>query len=141
MSVEGLKTAVSAMSNGRLEDNENETNRGVGNVYDPPSDRKPRTLDARWGDAPPQGRNGYPDVYGKAALEAARDGRTDMIERLFDSPKTMAEVEQALMAQNFEHAREGVPHSPMLQRNRLPAKEASADESLTDSVMRVCGRR
>lgn len=142
MSVEEMKEALAAMSNGRLDDNENETNRGVGNVYDPPADRKPRTLDSRWGDHPPEGHNGYPDVYGKAALEAAKDGRTDMIERLFDSPRTMAQVEQSLMAEHFVNAKDGTPHSPMLQRNHLPLKEASVnDETLTDQVMRVAGRR
>jgi hypothetical protein len=141
MSVEDMKEALAAMSNGRLDDNEETTQKGVGNVYDPPADRRPGTLDAKWGDKPPEGHNGYPDVYGKAALEAAKDGRGDMLERLFDSPRTMAEVEQSLMAQHFDHAREGTPHSPMLQRNRLPLKEASADQTLTDQVMRVVGHR
>jgi hypothetical protein len=141
MSVEELKVALAAMDNGRIENNEDHTNRGVANVYDPPAGRKPGTLDARWGDHPPEGHNGYPDVYGKAALEAAKDGRTDMIERLFDSPKTMAQVEQSLMAEHFVNAKDGTPHSPMLQRNHLPLKEASADQTLTDQVMRVVGHR
>lgn len=142
MSVEELKTALAAMDNGRIENNEDQTNRGVNNVYEPPADRKPGTLDAKWGDKPPEGHNGYPDVYGKAALEAAKDGRGDMIERLFDSPRTMAQVEQSLMSEHFVNAKDGTPHSPMLQRNRLPLKEASVnDETLTDQVMRVAGRR
>jgi hypothetical protein len=144
MSVEDLKTTLASMSNGRIEDNEETPQKGVNNVYEKPDGRRPGTLDARWGDPPAEGHNGYPDVYGKAALEAAKDGRGDMIERLFDSPRTMAQVEQSLMAQNFVHARDGMPHSPMLQRNHLPLKEASVNESdltLTDKVMRLAGRR
>lgn len=144
MSVEDMKVALAAMENGRIENNEDQTQKGIANVYPPPEGRKPGTLDARWGDKPAEGHNGYPDVYGKAALEAAKDGRGDVIDRLFDSPRTMAQVEQQLMGQHFEHAREGTPHSPMLQRNHLPLKEASVNESdltLTDKVMRAAGRR
>lgn len=66
----------------------------------------------------------------------AKDGRNEMIERLFDSPKSSAGVEQKLMDENFVGATEGHPHSPMLQRNRV---KTAADETLTDKVRKIVG--
>jgi hypothetical protein len=138
MSVDQLKQA---MENGKVQDNEVTTQKGVADVRTAPNDRAPGTLDARWGDKPAEGHNGYPDVYGQAAVQEAKDGRSSLIERIFDSPKTTAPAEQALMRQNFVHAGDGEPHSPMLQRGHL-AKTAEADRpSLTDRVMRLFGRR
>lgn len=130
--------------NGRLENNEMATQKGVANVYDPPDGRTPGTLDARWGDVPPEGANGYPDIYSKGVMRAAKDTRADMIERIFDSPRTSASPEQAMMSELFVNARDGHPHNPLLQRGRLPVEEHSekdASETLTDSVMRVVGHR
>jgi hypothetical protein len=141
MSVDALKQAMSKGADAP-KTNEDETQKGVADVRTPPGDRSPGTLDARWGDKPAEGHNGYPDVYGQAALQEARDGRGSLLERIFDSPKTTAPAEQALMRQNFVNAGEGTPHSPLLQRGHLPAKTAAADRpSLTDRVMRLFGRR
>jgi hypothetical protein len=126
------------------ETNLDDTNVSVNNVYEQPEGRKPGTLNARWGDAPPEGANGYPDIYSKGVMRAAKDTRADMIERLFDSPGTSASPAQALMSELFENARDGHPHSPLLQRGRLPVAEHSekdASETLTDAVMRVVGHR
>jgi hypothetical protein len=121
--------------------NELDPNQGVNDVRKNPPDRSPKTLDARWGDHPPEGHNGYPDVYGTAAVREAHDGRAALIERLFDSPKTTAPIEQALMTQLLSHAHEGHPHSPLLQRGRLQEEKTAADETLTDQVNRVVGFR
>jgi hypothetical protein len=140
MSVEDLKAALLSKHADAPKNNEDETNRGVANVYDPPEDRRPGTIDAKWGDHPAKGHwPGYPDVYGKAALEAARDGRQAMIGRLFDSPATSGPVEQALMAASFAHASEGMPHSPLLQRGKLEKLANDGSETLTDLVRRVVG--
>jgi hypothetical protein len=145
MSVENLKTALASMGNGRLEDNEDATVKGVGNVYEKPDNRKPRSLDAKWGDAPAVDQDGHSAVFGTAALEASDEGRNKMVERLFSSPATMASVEQSLMRQNFENFNEAIHHSPLMQRGHaLPQKEASVnleDLTLTDQVLRVAGRR
>ncbi len=141
MSVEALKQAMSKGADAP-KTNEDETQKGVADVRKSPADRSPGTLNAQWGDKPAEGHNGYPDVYGQAALQEARDGRAGLIERIFDSPKTTAPAEQALMRQNFANASEGTPHNPLLQRGHLPAKTASADRpSLTDKVLRVIGFR
>ena len=123
--------------------NEDDTQLGVNNVYEPPPGRHPGTLSAKWGDQPPAGASGDPDIYGKAVLRGAQDTRSDMIERLFDSPGTSASAEQAAMAALFENAKDGRPHSPMLQRGRLPTEEHTEKnaETLTDSVLRVIGHR
>jgi hypothetical protein len=140
MSVEELKAAMKKQAD-KPENNEGGTNKGVADVYAAPAGRAPGTLDAPWGERPAEGRNGYPDVYSTGVMREARDGRGDMLERLFDSPKADAASEQRLMGGLLEHAREGAPHSPMLQRGRLHDKTASIDEpTLTDQVMRACGR-
>lgn len=138
MSVEDMKVALAAMSNGQTETNEDSPMKAKVEVYKDPEGRAPGTLDARWGAKPPS-----PVTYGSSTEAAAREGRTEMIERLFDTPKTYAQPEQALMSRLLEHASQGAPHSPMLQRGHK-IKEASVnvrDETLTDQVMRVAGRR
>lgn len=120
------------------------TNVSVNNVYEQPPGRHPGTLRAKWGDTPPEGANGYPDIYSTGVMRAAQDTRADMIERIFDSPATSAPAEQAMMSELFVNARDGHPHSPLLQRGRLPIKEHSevdGGRTLTDEVMRVIGRR
>lgn len=137
MSVDTLKQALmakSAADNGKLPNNEDETNKGTNGVRKDPEGRAPGTLDAPWGAKPPP-----PETYGTATRREAQDGRGDLLDRILDSGKTTAPAEQSLMRQYFEHAAEGNPHSPVLQRGH---KTASADsETLTDSVMRVVGHR
>jgi hypothetical protein len=141
MSVAQLKAAMSAKVADAPKTNEDETNKGIGNVRTQPADRKPGTLDAKWGDHPPEGNDGFPDVYGEAAVREARDTRGGLIERIFDSQRTSAPAEQALMGKLLMHAREGHPHSPLLQRGRPPEEKTANDETLTDRVNRVVGFR
>ncbi len=145
MTVEDLKLALLAKQADAPKNNEDETNRGVANVYDPPENRKPRTLDSRWGDHPAVDQDGHAAVFGTAALAAVEDGRGKMVERLFSSPATMAPVEQALMRANFAGFNEAIHHSPLMQRGHTPLQKekraSTADETLTDQVLRVAGRR
>jgi hypothetical protein len=137
MSAKGLLGKVADAA----ETNEDSTQLSVNNLWPSHAGRRPGTLDAKWGDPSPSGVNDYPDVYSSAVMREAKDGRANLLERLFDSPRTSSPAEQALMSEHFENAREGAPHSPMLQRGRLPLKVAHADETLTDQVMRVIGFR
>lgn len=126
------------------ETNLDDTQKGVSNVYEAPSGRKPSTLDAPWGEQPPAGPSGDPDIYGTAVMRSAQDTRANMIERIFDSPTTSAPAEQALMNSLFENARDGRPHSPLLQRGKSITKDHGEDkeaETLTDQVNRVVGFR
>jgi hypothetical protein len=132
----GVAKQAAETGGARIENNEEQTNKGVGDVHTAPKDRKPGTLDARWGDHPPVSKNGDQAVFGTAAEREAKDGRNEMIERLFDSPKSSASAEQALMSQNFTGAADGHPHSPLLQRGRV---KTAADETLTDKVRKVIG--
>ena len=148
MSVEDLKTAlIKRAANGAVENNEGDTNKGVADVYPTPPGRSPGTLDARWGDKPAEGHDGYTDVYSTSVRREAEDGRGALLDRLFDSPKSTAPAEQALMHQHFENAGAGDPHSPMLQHGHSPLRGKTAhavyfdDETLTDQVLRVAGRR
>jgi len=128
----GLKTA----SNGRIENNEDQTNKGLANVYDPPPGRKPGTLDAKWGDTPPKSKTDDQAVFGKGVEDEAKNVRNEMIERLFDSPSSSAAAEQKLMGENFTGSAEGHPHSPLLQRERA---KTAADETLTDKILKTIG--
>lgn len=123
-----------AADNGKIPNNEDETNKGVNDVRKDPAERTSGTLDASWGDKPPP-----PETYGTATRREAQDGRGALLDRILDAGKASAPAEQALMRQHFEHAAEGQPHSPILQRGH---KTASADEpTLTDQVMAVVGHR
>jgi len=139
MSVDALKQAMLGKVADAPKNNEDDTNKGISDVRKPPEDRKPGTLDAKWGDRPAEDQTHDPAVHSSAVRREAADTRGQMLERLFDAPKADAKTEQALMGQNFANARQGSPHSPMLQRGRV--KMAEADETLTDSVMRVIGHR
>lgn len=137
MSVAHLKQAMMDNKTAeQAETNEGQMTRGVNNVYKQPVGRSPGTLDAQWGDKP-----GPAIVHGKAVIEAAEDGRGEMIDRLLDSPKTTAPVEQALIRDLFtaETVNEAhPPHSPMLRRGKVKVAE---DESLAEQVQRVTGLR
>lgn len=130
----GLAKQAAETGGARIEDNENQTNKGLGDVHTAPKDRKPGTLDARWGDHPPISKTDDQAVFGTAVEREAKDGRNEMIERLFDSPKSSAPAEQAEMASLFANAADAHPHSPLLQRGRV---KTAADETLTDKVRRV----
>lgn len=137
MSVDALKQAMQTKAADAPKNNEDETLKGVGNVYEKPADRKPGTLDALWGDHPTP----EPDVYSTAVVREARNDRGGLIDRIFDSQRTSAPAEQALMASLLTHAREGHPHSPILQRGRPPEEKTASDHTLTDQVMDVIGFR
>lgn len=130
MSVAELKQAMlDKVAAGRTATNEDEPTKGKANVYLPPEGCEPNIAGGNVG-------------YSAATLAAARETREEMMERLFDAPKTTAASEQALIHGLFseEAIRERqVPHS-ILQR-REKTKTASADETLTDKVLRVTGRR
>lgn len=133
MSVEDLKAALSKSAEAPA-DNEDGINRGVNSVWPVPDDRKPGTIDAKWGDRPPANMVNN----GTSVVEAAKDGREDMIERLFDSPKTTAPAEQAAMSALFGGMASAESHSPLLTRGK---EKKASDETLTDKVVRIAGRR
>ena len=132
MSVEQLQQALLAKRAEAAETNETKTNKGTNAVYPTPPGRYPGTLDAKWGDRPPP-----PVSNGTAVVEEAKNVRNDMVDRLFDSPATSAPAQQAEMAQLFVNAREGNPHSPLLQRGRM-VKQGEA--TLMDRVARIVGK-
>ena len=132
MSVETLKQAMLNKAADQMHNNEDEAMQRPVQVHHDPAGRKPGTLDALWGDEPPD-----PEQHSDAVRREAKDDRNEQLERLFTSPASSARSEQAEMNQLLEHAGEGHPHSPLLQRG----KQASADDTLTDQVVRVVGRR
>jgi hypothetical protein len=133
MSVKYLKQALrEKLAAGSTETNEDEMTRGKANVYPDPPGSKQNTAGGNVG-------------YSEAAVEAAKQTREEMVERLFDSPKTTAASEQALVNSLFseEAIRErSLPHSIMQRRGRdtSTVKQAEA-ETLTDKVRRVTGLR
>ncbi len=140
MSVKDLKRTMMGKVADAPKTNEDDTNKSVGNVYEPPPGRAPETIDAQWGDKPKEGPDGYPVNYGTGTRREARNGRNEMLERLFDQLGPSATAQQAEMKQLFENAGEGHPHSPVLQRGHTDKLAQAEDESLLDKVVRVCGR-
>lgn len=142
MSIDLLKQALAAMDHGRLESNETTPQKGIADVYPNPADRGAGTLDAPWGEKPAVDKDGASVAYGKAVTEASLEGRQRMAERLFDSLPVAAAADKKLIGEMFTHANERVPHSILLQHGR--EKTASVNEkdlSLTDKVVKICGRR
>lgn len=116
-----------------LPDNEQATTVGVGDVYANPPDRKPRTLDARWGDAPPA-----PIVYSNAVDREAQNDRTEMLGRLFDTLDNARATERKLVDGQFA-TRSFESHSPLLQQKT--AVDLRSNDTLMDRVVRVTGLR
>lgn len=116
---------------GSLGSNENETVRGKAQVYNDPE-----------GYHPPSPKGG--DVgYSTAAVEAAKETREEMAERLFGKALGSAAVDQQLVDGLFsDEAKKDrqQPHSLMQRRGRT--KTASVEhETLSDKVRRVTGLR
>lgn len=142
MSIDILKQALATLNYGRIEDNEATPQKGVANVYPNPADRGAGTLDAPWGEKPAVDKDGASVAYGKAVMDASEEGRQKMIERLFDSVGPAAKADQALISGMFTRANERVPHSILLQHGREKTASVNVkDETLTDTVMKICGRR
>jgi hypothetical protein len=142
MDLEEMKTALGTkLAELTTPTNEDQTVKGIIDVRKDPADRAPGTLDAKWGDEPPKGQNGYPDVYSTAVMHESHDGRASLIDRLFDSPRSTAPAEQAEMRQLFANADKGEPHSPMLQHGKHKHAHMHLDETLADQVVRVVGIR
>ena len=135
MSVQDLREALAKMAAGELEVNTEEPQeKGVNNVYPNPEGREDG-LNAHWGDKPAPHM-----TFGTAVTEAAHETRDGMLKRLFDAPYQGAQADRDLITGMFnaETVRDAVPpHSVLLRKTA----SAGVDESLTEQVLRVAGRR
>lgn len=77
-----------------------------------------------------------------AAKEQHLEGRTDSLNELFDAMGPSASADQQEMRKLFnpETFNGAVSHSPMLLRGRTKLASPE-DETLTDQVRRIVGRR
>lgn len=137
MSVAALKQVmIESKLAERLADDEDRVVPGKTEVYPKPPGRKDG-LDAKWGDKPAP-----PMTFGSAAVEAAEEGRENMVERLFAHGAASSTAEKALLREAFnpETVNQGhTPHSALLRRGHT--KLASGDETLMETVKRVTGLR
>jgi hypothetical protein len=113
-----------------LETNNDQSTVGVNNVYPKGDEREPGQLGAKWGDKPAD-----QTAFSDAAKREAANDRPKMIERLFDSLKTTASADKALVAENFDHT-DYESHNLTLQKSA----ELHGGETLTELVRRTCGR-
>lgn len=124
-----------------IENNENESVRAQNNVRKDPPGRAPGTLDAKWGDEPAKDRDGDQVAYSSAVKREAHDGREGVVDRLFDSVASSAKADQDAIGDYFNAktvSEARTPHSLLLRHGK---DKTAAAESLTDQVVRICGRR
>lgn len=131
MSVQDMQRAFGDKQAETLPNNEDATTVGAMNVYPNPSDRKPGTLDARWGDKPTA-----PVENSEAVEREARNDRVELLGRLFDTLEPARENEKKLMSAQFS-TQNYEAHSPLLQPK--VASVLRPDATLADQVSRVVG--
>lgn len=130
--------------NGELPDNQDMDDTGLMNVYPAPEGRSPGTIDAKWGDKPAPRPLGYVGNYGKGAFDTAKDVRHGVLSRVFSGMEQAKDNTRKTMSELLEHAASGEHEShsaAMTQEKTSAARHLPEDESLTDRVMAVCGRR
>lgn len=108
--------------------------------YKEPEDRSSGDMDAPWGEAPKVHPNKHHHVVhlSDSALDAVRQSREDLLDKLFDGRDSTDKTEQALMSQHFKHVSSGefTTSSPQLSEK---AKH-SMPETLMEKIRRVTGR-
>jgi hypothetical protein len=130
--------------NGEMPDNQGMATEGLMNVYPPPPGRSPGTIDGHWGDAPPPRPLGHDGNYGKGAFDAAMDARHGVLKRIFDGIPEAKENARKTIRELFEHGgdHEHESHTAVMAEEKTSsARHLPEDESLTDRVLAVCGRR
>jgi hypothetical protein len=128
---------------GKTPDNEDATDKGVMDVYEQPEGRSPGTIDAHWGDKPAPRPLGWEGNYGKSTMDAAHDVRHGVLSRILSGMPQAKEQARAEMKALLDHAAEGEheSHSAALTQEKTSSVHAPIEESLTDRVLSVCGRR
>jgi len=138
MSVEDLKFALQRMKFAEsMKDNENDTLVGTMNVYPNPEGRDAGTIDAPWGEDP-----GNPRPHGTGVETESKEDREKLIDRVFNGTAQYSAADKALIAQHFNHGKDGQheSHSPLLTR-KTAAKHVPSAPTLTEQVRTVMGRR
>lgn len=118
---------------GEMATNEDETNKGVLEVYKTPAGRSPGTVDAKWGDTPLSD----PQIHGSGVLREANEGRKELLGRVFDSMPAASANAKASVGDLFS-TKDYASRSTLLGHS----KTASSPESLTlsERVRKVAGR-
>lgn len=127
--LEALKNNMK-LAAGELENNREDSTVGVMNVHENPEGREPGTLDAHWGDNPPEEVE-----HGSGVLREAAEDRTKMLERVFDGMPQASEVAKDQISDSFA-ARDYSSHSALLQKKASVLEEPS----LFNRVRRLTGR-
>lgn len=141
-----MKTAMESIrsgdTNGKVPDNLDMGTVGLLNVYPPPPDREPKTLNAQWGDTPIPRPLNWTGDYGTGTIEKARDTRRGVLERVFDGMSEARRAAQAEINANFNHGASGEyeARSALLAKEKTAAAHVHDEGSLTDRVRAVVGR-
>jgi|HubBroStandDraft_1064217.scaffolds.fasta_scaffold85558_3 hypothetical protein len=141
-----MKTAMESIrsgdTNGKIPDNLDMGTVGLMNVYPPPPDREPGTLNAQWGDTPiPRPLNWMGD-YGTGTIEKARDTHRGVLDRVFDGMSEARRAAQSEINANFAHGSSGQyeARAALLEKEKTAAHHVYDEGSLTDRVRAVVRR-
>jgi len=115
---------------GEMATNEDETNKGVLEVYKTPAGRAPGTVDAKWGDTPLKD----PQVHGSGVLREAGEGRKYLLGRLFSSMPSASTNAKGVVGAAFDTTNYE-SHSPLLHKEKT-----ASTTSLSERVRKVAGR-
>lgn len=97
---------------------ENTSVKGKQEVHPDPADRKPGTIDAKWGDKPQLDSDGYPNEHGSGITEENNKDRRGVLNALFEDMGAASTADQAFVNQHFSTpaGERRPPHSPLLQK-------------------------
>jgi hypothetical protein len=98
--------------------NEDQTVKGKTQVHPDPADRKPGTIDARWGDKPSVDHDGYPNDHSSGVTDESNKDRHGVLSSLFEDMGAASTADQALVNQYFStpSGERRTPHSPLLHK-------------------------
>ena len=91
---------------------------GKQEVHPEPGDRKPGTIDAKWGDKPALDSDGYPNQHGSGVEEENNKDRRGVLQTVFENMGVAATADQAFVDQHFStpFGERRPAHSPLLQK-------------------------
>ena len=130
MSLDALEELLFGKTAEAAETNENSPLLKALEVHVNPPDRQPGTLNAKWGDHPPE-----PVLHSTGVKREAQADRPDMLKRLFATMEGSSSAEKKLMAERFQEmgSKAVTSHSPMLQKH--------AHQTFAERVGRTVGPR
>lgn len=113
--------------------------------YPDPEDSGAGSIDARWGDKDDSGDGQGPNDavhHSTEVIKKFREGREDMLDKLFDGKASSDGAEQKLMGSHLKHVASGdfQSRAPQLKPKSSIQKTSSVPQTLMERVRETYGR-